>query len=173
MLSKEQIIDLLNSINEELKSQDIRGEIFIVGGAAMCLAFDARKSTKDIDAVFAPTKNIRDIIKKIADQKGLSADWLNDSVKGFLSQNSESENLFNLSNLSVSAPTANYIFAMKAISARFDSSDIDDLIFLIQRMNLKTAEEALEIVLKYYPKNLIPQKTTYALEEIFEKLNLY
>src|SRR5256714_3821944 len=46
--------DQILSLSEELVRRGTRAEIFIVGGAAMALAYDARRSTRDIDAVFEP-----------------------------------------------------------------------------------------------------------------------
>ena len=62
------------------------GEIGIVGGAAMVLAYDARVATKDVDAIFKPTESIRKIVRDIGRENGLSSDWLNDALKGFLSR---------------------------------------------------------------------------------------
>ena len=44
-------------LNSELERSGTTGEICIVGGAAMILAFGSRKSTRDIDALMmAPRK---------------------------------------------------------------------------------------------------------------------
>ena len=42
-------------------------------------------------------------------------------------------------------------------------------IFPIRFLNLKTCQETLEMITPYYPLERFPQKTLYALEEIFEK----
>lgn len=169
MLAKDKIIHLFHSLNSKLKERKINGEIFLVGGAAMCLVFDARQSTKDVDAIFAPTKFIRDFVKEIAEEEGLDEDWLNDSVKGFVVESEDKQDILVLSNLTVSAPSAQYMFAMKAISSRYDSYDLDDLRTLIKVLEISDINQALEIVEKYYPKNRMPPKTVYTLEEIFEK----
>jgi predicted deacylase len=47
-LNKKEIRLYLKELNDQLKKKKIKGEICIVGGAAMCLAFNAREATKDI-----------------------------------------------------------------------------------------------------------------------------
>jgi len=61
------------------------------------------------------------------------------------------------------------MFAMKAISSRFDSYDLADLKTLIQILGISSLNQALSIVEKYCPKNRILPKTVYTLEEIFDK----
>ena len=61
------------------------------------------------------------------------------------------------------------MLAMKCISARFDSADRDDLEFLIEYMNLTTAEQVFDIVCQYYPKRLIPAKSQFLVEELMEQ----
>jgi hypothetical protein len=61
------------------------------------------------------------------------------------------------------------MLAMKAISARFDTRDSEDIISLCKILKLKKPEEALELIEKYYPKNQIPAKTSFFIDEIFEK----
>lgn len=58
--------------------------MYVVGGAAIALAFDERRSTRDIDAVFEPKNAVYEAAAVIAEQRGLPAGWLNDAVKGFL-----------------------------------------------------------------------------------------
>lgn len=68
-LDRADIVRLLSLLNAELEIGHATGEIYLVGGAVMCLAFDARASTQDLDAYFAPTKTIRDAANRIAERE--------------------------------------------------------------------------------------------------------
>ncbi len=52
------ILEALQALGDELTRRGVRGQIFIVGGAAMALAYSTRRVTKDIDAVFEPKSAI-------------------------------------------------------------------------------------------------------------------
>ncbi len=54
MLDAQMIRTLFESLNEELHSMGVIGEVG--GGAVMCLVFNARDSTKDVDGIFEPTE---------------------------------------------------------------------------------------------------------------------
>ena len=138
MLSKEKIIDLLEKLSNELGTKGEKGEIGLVGGAVMCLVYDARASTKDVDAIFKPAKIIRELARQIAKDENIPADWLNDGAKGFLEPGFSKNEVLNLPNLIVWAPNAKYMLAMKCISARWDSNDRDDVVFLINFLKIAT-----------------------------------
>ena len=55
----------------------------------MVLAFNARLSTKDVDGVFRPAEPIRELARRIAEEQHLPVHWLNDGVKGFVSERHE------------------------------------------------------------------------------------
>lgn len=83
-LTKEEIEILLSHLSDELERRGAQADLFLVGGAAMALAYDARRSTRDLDAIFAPTDVVRAAAQAVAEEHDLGADWLNDAVKGFL-----------------------------------------------------------------------------------------
>lgn len=166
MLAADQIKQLFHALDEELRKEGIVGEIGICGGAVMCLVFKARVATKDVDAVFAPTREIRNAAIAIASRMGIPEDWLNDAAKAFFHVDPPREDVLDLPNLRVWSPTAQYMLAMKCVSARFDSHDLDDTKFLIDYLKLRTPAEVFEIIQAYYPKRLIPPKTQFLIEEL-------
>lgn len=170
VFTKKKIIHLLKLLSQELEKRELKGEILIVGGSAMVIAFKARIATKDIDAIFEPKSNIYEISKEIAKNQDLPENWLNDAVKGYMSEKAEYNTFLNLPALKVYIPIPGYIFAMKAISMRItpESSDIEDLKLLIKIVKIKTVEEGIAIIKKYYPEKLIPQRTYYALDELIK-----
>lgn len=166
MLTVEKIQELLAALNVELAKKNIIGEIGLCGGAVMCLVFKTRCATKDVDGIFAPAAEMREAIANVARKVGVDQDWLNDAAKGFFPGDPPKEDVLSYSHLRVWAPTAEYMLAMKCISARYDSYDRDDLIFLISHLKLKSAAEVFSIVIKYYPEKEIPVKTRFFVEEL-------
>ena len=85
-LSKNDILHYLNLVNEKLKERNLHGEIVICGGAALALAYSARDSTHDIDAVYKPKEQMDNIIQSIANEHKITSQWLNDDVSMFISE---------------------------------------------------------------------------------------
>ena len=83
-LGREEIRALLDDLSAELAARGARAELFLVGGAALAVAYDATRATRDLDAVFVPTGIVRQAAAAVAEHRGLTEDWLNDAVKGFL-----------------------------------------------------------------------------------------
>ena len=168
VLTRPRLLRLLSKLSCELDKRSVRGEILVLGGCAFVLAFKSRPATKDLDAIFEPKATILSIAADLAREEDLPEGWLNDGVKGFLSGAGETEHFLDLPGLRVFVPTAEYLFAMKALSMRLseESRDIEDLKFLIPRLGVRTLNDAMGLIQKFYPEERIPLKTSYALEEL-------
>ena len=166
MLDKKTIQKSFELLNEEIKPKGVKGEICLYGGAVMCVAFDARPSTKDVDAVFKPAEEIREAAKRVARDMGLLEDWLNDGVKGFLVEHPR-KIILDLSNLKIFIPEPDYLLAMKALASRADTSDAEDVRFLIKKLGLEKSEDVFRIVEKYYSREQVRPATRFFIEEIF------
>jgi len=167
MLSREDIIGLLGELADELDAQGIHGDLFLVGGAAMALAYGTRRATSDLDAVFEPKQVIYEIARQVGDRHGLPADWLNDGVKGFPpGPDPDSTVLFDRPGLSVRIASPGYLFAMKVLAARVER-DEDDIQVLYRLCGFGSVEEALDHVQQIYPYQPIPPKAQYLLHELF------
>jgi hypothetical protein len=167
-MDKKEIENYLNALNDDLGSKGIKGEICLYGGAVMCLVYDSRPSTKDVDAIFKPTQEIRQAIQSVAKTNGLPADWLNDAVKGFVVSH-PSHVFLDLSHLKIFIPEPDYLLAMKALAARVDATDKEDVRFLLKKLNIKSAEQVFAILEKYYPHERIKPATQFFIEELLEK----
>ena len=175
-LSREQILRALESLSNELGQRSVVGELCLFGGTVMVLAFTARLTTKDVDALFQPAQTIRELARRIAEEQNLPADWLNDGAKGFLSARHETTpgNLPQYPHLRLTMPVPEYLLAMKCMAARLggttdEPSDVADIRFLIRHLDLKSAAGVLDIVALYYPASRIPVKTQYLVEGLFEE----
>jgi len=169
-VDKAEILMYLKELNKRLKAKDIKGQIWLFGGTVMCLAFNARSATKDIDAIFEPKQAIYDIAKQIARDYNLPPDWLNDSVKGFVTPNREMKIFQNMSHLKIFIPSPEYMLAMKCMSLRLaGTKDQDDVIFLLNHLKLKNVDDILNIIQKYFPASMIQPKTKYFLMELLEQ----
>jgi Nucleotidyltransferase of unknown function (DUF6036) len=64
--SQERILELFSELNDELCRVGVRGDVFIVGGAAMAVAYDARRATRDVDGIWHPSAEIRSAAARVA-----------------------------------------------------------------------------------------------------------
>jgi hypothetical protein len=167
-LSSPEIRRLLTLLDAELAAHGTDGEIYLVGGAVMCLAFNAREATKDVDALFQPVKIIREAAARVAAAAGLDATWLNDAVKGYLSPRGEFEPFLDLPHLKVFVAHPRYLLAMKCAALRLGEEfhDLDDVRYLLRYLNVSSVEDALAIVTQYYDAAQLLPKTRLILEEL-------
>lgn len=167
-LSATDIRRLFDLLNDELAKSDTHAELALVGGAVMCIALNARESTRDVDAIFEPATEVRAAAARVGPRVGAPPDWLNDAVKGFISPAAEFEPWLELSHLKVSTARPEYLLAMKCAAMRLGAefSDLNDVRFLLRALNVETVDAALEIVTRYFDADRLPAKTRLALEEL-------
>lgn len=170
-LSKADIHRLFELLNDELRQADIVGEVFLVGGAVMCLAYGERASTRDVNAFFRPSVNVREAAARVAVKAAIDAHWLNDAVKGFMSVHGEFAPFLELDHLRVLVAQPEYLLAMKCLAMRIGAEfhDEEDVRFLLRLLDIRSYDHALRIIAKYYPLERFPQKTLYALEDLLPK----
>ena len=141
----------------------------------MCLVFNARKITKDVDAIFDNTKKVYMESYAMATKYGISSDWLNDSIR-IIEDKFKKETLLKVgtySNIELYVPSAEQMLAMKLYAARAKPyKDEDDVEFLIQHLKLKKKKEVQSILFKYFDKKIIDEKTSLLVNKMADRLDL-
>ena len=166
LLDGERVRELLHELGARLVVRGIEGRMFLVGGAAMALAFSRRRITRDLGAVFEPKIEIYDEAHAMASDHGLPDDWLNDAVKGLLPNKVmpvEGTASFSAPGLHVGVASAEYLFAMKAMAAR-QETDGDDLRLLAAELGITTPQQGLDLVERFYAPTRLSAKTQLLLE---------
>ncbi len=167
-LSAMDIRRLLAMLDGELAAAGATGELYLVGGAVMCLVLEARDATRDVDALFKPVRVLREAAARVAARASAHPGWLNDAVKGWLTSRGDFEPYLELDHLRVFTASPHYLLAMKCAAMRIGEEfhDLEDIRYLLRYLNIGTSKEALEIVTRYFDERNLAPKTYLALEEI-------
>ena len=170
--SSEEITDGLKRLGELALAQGLRIRLTLVGGAVMVLGYQARLSTRDVDAVIlAPkeTRLVRNLAKLVAEERDWPEDWLNDGAKGYLVGISEGPILFSAPGIEARAPSLEQLLAMK-LSAWRDDLDISDARRLLQEIKSRRSKDEIWQSLEPY---LVPGDeltAQYAFLDLWESL---
>ncbi|WP_422751523.1 hypothetical protein [Micromonospora sp. WMMD1219] len=84
LLDRAAIEDAFRRLGDRLAKRGVIADLYIFGGAAMALAYDARRSTRDIDAVFQPHGVVLDEARAVANELGLPHWWLNEQASAYV-----------------------------------------------------------------------------------------
>jgi hypothetical protein len=169
-LTQPEILRLFDLLNAELAAQGTAGELHVVGGAVMCLAFGARDATQDVDALFQPMRVVREAAARVGAMAGVGQRWLNDAVRAYLSPKGDFDRFLELSHLQVFVAHPAYLLAMKCIALRLGEEfhDLDDLRYLIRHLDVTSTDEAVAIVSRYFDADLLLPKTRLILDSLFD-----
>jgi len=166
-MDRGEIIDALTALAAELTQRGVSAEMYVVGGAAIALAFDERRSTRDIDAVFEPKAVVYEAAASVAGRQGLPPGWLNDAVKGFLAgDDPAAAPVLDLPGLRCLTASPETLLALKVLAHRV-GEDEADLRLLAGALGLESAEEVLEIAEHTYGDRLDPA-ARFFVEQVFE-----
>lgn len=166
-MDRGEIIGALTALGDLLAERGIKGEMYVVGGAAIALAFDERRSTRDIDAVFEPKTAIYEAAETIAENRGLPIGWLNDAVKGFLAgDDPHAAPVLEVPGLRVLAASPRMLLALKVLAHRV-GEDEQDVRLLARELSIDTADAVLAIAEEVFGDRLDPA-ARFFVEQILD-----
>lgn len=177
-----QIVAYLEALARRLTDQGgrVQYHMLVTGGAWMLLQ-EQRRSTKDIDfALIVPPRKARpnrvisivvqrggeiatrasntmfsQAVEAVAVDYGLPLDWLNDECAGYLYDSAPGADAYlwrSFANLLfVYLPTDEYVFTLKLLAYR--RQDRVDLQMLLQRLRIRTPEEAQAVLDRFVPES--------------------
>jgi hypothetical protein len=166
-MDRAEIVEALTALAAELEGRGVSAEMYVVGGAAIALAFDERRSTRDIDAVFEPKAIVYEAAAVVGERLGLPGGWLNDAVKGFLTgSDPAAAPVLDLPGLRCLAASPETLLALKVLAHRV-GEDEDDVRLLAAELGLTRAEDVLAIAERTYGDRLEPA-ARFFVEQLFD-----
>lgn len=155
-------------LGDRLARRGVVADLYVFGGAAMALAYDSRRSTRDIDAVFEPHGIVLDEAKAVAKELGLPPWWLNEQASAYVAPGGDPEaaRIFDHPGLRVEAASPRHLLAMKVLAAR--RRDAGDIGLLVQHLGLTTTDEVLRVCADVFPDEPVPDRARLVLEDILE-----
>lgn len=165
-MDRAEIIEALTALADELHAKGVTGELYMVGGAAIAICFDERRSTRDIDAVFEPKLIIYESAADVADRLGLPVGWLNDAVKGFLVPDPDASPVLELPGLRCLVASPRILLALKVLAHRA-GEDEDDVRLLARELGLTDAAAVLDVASDVFGDRL-DAAARFFVEQIFE-----
>lgn len=163
-LSRDTILSIFAALADEMPRDSGLHELVVVGGAALVTLYDARETTRDVDAVIVDPEVLQ-AAKVVGIRYGLSQGWLNDAAKGFLHGLAVGETIFSSDTLVVRALAPRQLLAMK-LSAWRDDVDIEDARLLLNKLTGTKAEIWSSVEVHLVPGREL--KAKYAFEDIWE-----
>lgn len=158
----------LTALGQRLLSEGISADLYVVGGAALALAYDERRATRDVDGVFVPKAEVYAAAAAVGEELGLEPDWLNDGVKGFLTgQDRYPTQVLDLPGLRVEIASPQAVLVLKALAHRVGEDD-DDLRLLARRLDL-SAEQVLDLVEEAVGAARVSSQTVFFVQAVLDE----
>ena len=167
LLDRARIEGAFRRLGERLARRGVIADLYVFGGAAMAMAYDARRATRDIDAVFQPHGVVLDEAWAVAGELGLSRWWLNEQASVYVAPGGDptARQVFDHPGLRVSAASPEHLLAMKVLAAR--DLDAEDIRFLVKHLGLSSVAEVLALCAEVFPDEEVPPRARLLLEDIF------
>lgn len=168
VLDRETITEALRRLGERLAYRGVVADLYVFDGAAMALAYDLRRATRDIDALLHPHGAVLAEAQFVAQELGLPRWWLNEQASGYVSpvDDAAAPLVFDHPGLRVHAASAQHLLAMKVLAGR--RRDAEDIRLLAGHLGLRTATEVLAVSADVFPDEPVPKRSALLLDELFD-----
>jgi hypothetical protein len=159
----------LRALGDALGKYSVVADVYVFGGAAIVLAFDADRPTRDIDAkIMSHHGAVTDAAARVARRLDLPASWLDEQATTYLPAELDAGRapVFDHPNLRVvSAPPA-LLLAMSLRGAQ--ERDVPHIRLLLDHLGVGDADEALRIATEQFPDDPPPPpRVRTLLEDLF------
>jgi Nucleotidyltransferase of unknown function (DUF6036) len=167
ILDRAMITETLRRLGERLAYRGIVADLYVFGGAAMALAYDLRRSTRDVDALVQPHGAVLAEAEAVALELGLPRWWLNEQASAYVAPGADTQAplVFDHPGLRVHAASAPHLLAMKVLAGR--RRDVYDIRLLADHLGLRAAQEVRAVCADVFPDELLPKRSELLLEELF------
>ncbi len=170
-LDREKLLQAFDEIGRAAVAAGTRLQIAVYGGSALMLASNFRFATEDVDIsqLEQPWPDwLRKITQELARANGWADDWFNDGVAFHLSALADpSDDHLEFGTfprgreepgLMVYVPSARYLLALKLKAIRVNDpvrgeQERLDILNLMHVVGVRTAEEAVEILARFFPNS--------------------
>ena len=169
LLDRERLLRAFRRLGDELRTERVRAQVVLAGGAVIALLFDTERVTRDVDGLILQGHGpLTKAAQRIAGELGLPRGWLNEGVAAHLSTQPDPGRavIFDHPHLLIYASSTEHMLALKARAAR--AQDLRDLRLLADDLNISTAAEVLVIVERFFPNDPLGPKAAAAIADMFD-----
>jgi hypothetical protein len=156
LLAPAELRSLIEALADRLEAAEVRGSIYLLGGAAMALVHYEpgleRRGTRDIDALLRPEEEVVEVADELGRERGLLPGWVNSKAVMFLPHDFDLEGgipVVEREGLCVTAAPADLMLALKLRACR-PVRDMDDVAILLRLCDIRSVEEAERHLAAYF-----------------------
>lgn len=168
-LTADDIRAALLELAERLAARSARGRLYVAGGAAMALAGDADKLTRDIDAAILEGHGaVIEAVREIALLRRWPSTWLNEQATSYMPAVADRHGqvVFDHPALKVIVASREHMLAMKIRAAR--RTDVADTRRLLGLTGLSRVEDVVTLVRSVFPEEPLGERQLRWVGEILE-----
>ena len=166
-LDRDALRELLDELSRELEHRRTRAQIYIIGGAAISLAFDRRRTTHDVDArIESGHGQLIEAARTIGRRRGLPESWLNEQATAHMpkTRDTQARTVYESEYLTITGASAEHILAMKLEAGR--GQDVEDVATLMRHLNIDNENDALAIHRRLFPGSKRTEKARMVIGHV-------
>lgn len=170
--SRDELVDALDQLVDELAAAGVRARIRVVGGAALVLVHDPnRGTTRDVDSLGAdPREEVMAAAARVASRNDWPPSWINTEALMYAPDPDHPEPAWELylerGGVVIEVATPEFLLAMKLHAAR-GRRDTDDIEVLLERCGVASMAEAVELFEAHYRAEVLSDRAEAKLRAVF------